>query len=246
VGWGSRVSESRRKGLKLARLLREPDFRAPLRHGVAATVEHDSVPFGEYRAVIDVGAGRGQFAVYSLHAFPAARIVSFEPVPSSYATAARAVAGSKRVDLRPEAVGAAPATASIHVTADGDSSSLRKPTGEQTRRFPGTDGVERVEVKVVTLDEAISDLPRPTLLKLDLQGGELDALRGAERLLGSIDEVFVECSFVELYEGQALADQVICHLRDRGFALRGFYSPSYGDDGVCIQADLLFGRSGPA
>lgn len=241
------MAEVTRKGLKLVRLLREPSLRQPLRHGVAATVEHRSVPFGDYRTVIDVGAGRGQFAVFASHAFPDARIVSFEPLPSSFEIAARAVGGSDRVELRRQAIGAEPSMSTIHVSADADSSSLRRPTAEQTRRFPGTGGVARaeVEVEVVTLGEAVSEPERPALLKLDLQGGELDALRGAGKLLESIDDVFVECSFVELYEGQALADEVICHLRDRGFSLRGFFSPTYGDDGACVQADLLFGRSAP-
>jgi FkbM family methyltransferase len=241
----SRAREALRKARKLARLLAEPAYRRPLRFGVAAAIEHGSVPFGEYRTVIDVGAGRGQFALFALHAFPTAQIVSFEPLPSSFATASRAVGGSERVQLRRQAVGAAPGTAEIHVTADADSSSLRRPTAEQSRRFPGTEAVDRVAVEVVTLDEALAEPPPPALLKLDLQGGELDALRGAENLLTSIDAVFVECSFVELYEGQALADQVICHLKDRGFTLRGVYSPSYGEDGACVQADLLFGRSAP-
>jgi FkbM family methyltransferase len=241
----SRTTELVRKSRKLVRLLGKPAYRRPLRFGVAASVEHESVPFGDYRTVIDVGAGRGQFALFALRAFPAARIVSFEPLPSSFATASRAVGGSARVQLRRQAVGAAPATAEIHVTADADSSSLRRPTGEQTRRFPGTGDVDCVEVEVVTLDGVLSESPRPVLLKLDLQGGELDALRGAENLLAATDAVFVECSFVELYEGQPLADQVICHLRERGFTLGGVYSPHYGEDGVCVQADLLFGRSGP-
>lgn len=239
-------AELTRKGRKLARLLREPAFRRPLRHGVAATVEHERVPFAGYRTVIDVGAGRGQFAVFALRAFPAAQIVGFEPLPSSFTTATRVLGGSSRVELRRQAIGAEPGTATIHVTADADSSSLRRPTGEQTQRFPGTGGIDRVEVDVTSLDDAVVETRRPALLKLDLQGGELDALRGAERLLESIDDVFAECSFVELYEGQALADQVIHHLRDRGFALRGVYSPTYGEDGVCVQADLLFGRSAPA
>lgn len=241
----SRATELGRKARKLVRLLGVGAYRRPLRFGVAATVEHEAIPFGDYRTVIDIGAGRGQFAVFALRAFPSARIVGFEPLPSSFEKASRAVGGSGRVQLRRQAVGAAPGTAEIHVTADADSSSLRRPTGEQTRRFPGTNDVERVEVEVVTLDQAVAEAPRPALLKLDLQGGELDALRGAEGLLASIDAVFVECSFVELYEGQALADEVICHLRDRGFTLRGVYSPSYGEDGVCVQADLLFARSAP-
>lgn len=244
-----RAGEAIRKGRKLGRLLREPAYRAPLRFGVAATVEHESVPFDDdYRTVIDVGAGRGQFSVFALRRFPDARIFGFEPLPASFRTATKAVRGSSRVMLRPQAVGAAAGRAEVFVTADADSSSLRQPTDEQTERFPGTADVDRIEVDVVTLDGALLDddqagIRRPALLKLDLQGGELDALRGAERLLRSIDAVFAECSFVELYEGQALADEVICHLRERRFSLRGLFSPVYGKDGACVQADLLFVRS---
>lgn len=234
-----------RKARKLAGLLREPAYRRPLRHGVAATIEHAAVPFGDdYRTVIDVGAGRGQFAVFALHRWPRARIVSFEPLPSSFAKVRQAVGGSPRMDLRGLAVGAAMGSGEFFVTADSDSSSLHRPTAEQTRRFPGTAGVDTDEVKVTTLDAAFDVVEGPALLKLDLQGGELDALRGAKRLLGSIDAVFAECSFVELYEDQALADEVICFLRDIGFTLRGLFSPTYGEDGTCIQADLLFSASG--
>jgi FkbM family methyltransferase len=241
------ATDATRKGRKLARLVRDPAYRRPLRFGVAATVEHETVPFlDDYRTVIDVGAGRGQFSVFALKRFPRARIIGFEPLPESFRTASRAVGWSDRVELRRQAVGDAPGTAEIFITADADSSSLRRPTGEQTRRFPGTADVDRVEVEVVTLDDALPEVERPALLKLDLQGGELDALRGAERLLGSVDAVFAECSFVELYEGQALADEVICHLRERGFSLRGLFSPVYGEDRACVQADLLFAASGPA
>jgi FkbM family methyltransferase len=239
----NRTSEAIRKGRKLTRLLRVPAYRRSLRLGVAATVEHEDVPFADtYRTVIDVGVGRGQFSVFALHRFPAARIQGFEPLPESFRTATRAAA-SPRVSISGQAVGATPGRAAIHVTADADSSSLRSPTAEQTRHFPGTDSVETIEVEVVTLDDAVATVERPALLKLDLQGGELDALRGAERLLGSIDTVFAECSFVELYAGQAFADEVIGHLRERGFALRGIFSPTYGEDGTCIQADLLFDRA---
>lgn len=241
----SRWSEAIRKGRKLALLLGEPAYRRPLRQRVAATVEHEAVPFAaDYKTVVDVGAGRGQFAVFALKRFPNARIIGFEPLPDSFRTASLVTADSGRVDLRQQAIGAAPGRSRIFMTADADSSSLRRPTSEQVQRFPGTDSVDRAEVEVVKLDDAVEALPRPALLKLDLQGGELDALTGADRLLDSIDAVFVECSFVELYEGQALADEVICRLRDRGFRLQGMFSPIYGADGACIQADLLFASSG--
>lgn len=233
-------SEVTRKATKLARLSRHPSYLRALRHGVAATVEHEGVPFDPgSRTIIDVGAGRGQFALFARRRFPQAAIVSFEPLPDSFAKATRALSGAG-VDLRQMAIGQGGGTATVHVTEDGDSSSLLAPTAEQAARFPGTFEIAEISVEVRALDEVLDSVEPPALLKLDLQGGELDALRGARTLLPQIQEVFVECSFVELYAGQPLAADVIAYLTGCGFALRGIFSPTYGDDGNCIQADLLF------
>ncbi len=99
-------------------------------------------------------------------------------------------------------------------------------------------------VRQARLDEVMEAdrLAAPTLLKIDVQGYELELLRGAERSLAAIDEILVECSFVELYAGQPLADDVVCHLRERGFGLNGVHSVARGADGRPLQADLLFSR----
>ncbi|MGH9448085.1 MAG: FkbM family methyltransferase [Terriglobia bacterium] len=47
------------------------------------------------------------------------------------------------------------------------------------------------------------------LFKLNVQGHELEALKACEDLLDRFAYVYVECSFMELYKGQALADEVI-------------------------------------
>ncbi|MHB8311541.1 MAG: FkbM family methyltransferase [Metallibacterium sp.] len=80
------------------------------------------------------------------------------------------------------------------------------------------------------------------MLKLDVQGYELQALRGCETLLEAFAWVYCECSFVELYAGQALADAVIAWLRARGFGLLGAYNMANDRDGRVVQADFLFGR----
>ena len=48
--------------------------------------------------------------------------------------------------------------------------------------------------------------------------------RFCEALLDRFAWVTVECSFVELYAGQAFADAVIAWLRERGFRLSGVYT----------------------
>ena len=82
----------------------------------------------------------------------------------------------------------------------------------------------------------------PALLKLDVQGFEMDALRGCESLLHKFDLIYCECSFIELYTGQKLASDVIAWLAERDFPIKGIYNMSYDSDGVAIQADFLFQR----
>ena len=53
------------------------------------------------------------------------------------------------------------------------------------------------------------------------------ALEGCEDVLPEFAQVYVECSFVELYEGQALADEVVAWLSERQFSLVGVYHMSY-------------------
>jgi hypothetical protein len=61
-----RPREALRKLLKAGRLAREEAWRHGLRAGVAASIEHDQLPLrNDYRTVVDVGANKGQFALYS-------------------------------------------------------------------------------------------------------------------------------------------------------------------------------------
>jgi hypothetical protein len=144
------------------------------------------------------------------------------------------------------AAGAESAEAEFHVSEADDSSSLLPIGRRQTDAFPGTTQRTTTTVHVRRLDEVLTtaDLIGPVLLKIDVQGSELAVLQGAERLLSAIDAVLVEVSFVELYAGQALADEVWDELRNRGFSCRGAWSMTYGPRKECLQGDLLFARQG--
>jgi FkbM family methyltransferase len=200
----------------------------------------------DFRTVLDVGANRGQFALFAARRFPQARLICFEPLPSPRARLERVMGPGARVTVRDCALGVATGTAEFHVSAADDSSSLLPIGSRQREVFPGTEETATVEVEVRRLDEVLSasELITPVLLKLDVQGAELAVLRGAETLLSAIDAVLVEVSFVELYVGQALADEVWGALREFAFSCRGIWSITYGPRGECLQADLLFGRHG--
>lgn len=226
----------------MARLLRDRNYWPALRKGVAASVEHASIPFSrDIRSVLDVGASRGQFALFAVRRFPGAEVISFEPLPDAMADL-KSVLGS-RVEVHQTAVGSASGTASINVSASDDSSSLLAIGPRQVQEFPGTAAVGTIEVAVTTLDEVLAEAPpRPCLLKIDVQGLELEVLKGAAATLASVDEALIECSFVELYQGQAMADEIVVHMHDAGLGLVGVYEVVYAADGSAVQADFLFRR----
>ena len=231
---------------KVAHVLGVPEWRRALRmHGVAAGTEHLQMlqALGPVQTIIDVGANRGQFALAARRAWPQATIVSFEPLSGPAEIYRGVFAADGRTRLVEAALGAAPEQATIHVSGRDDSSSLLPITTMQSALFPGTGEVAAQQVRVTRLADELDHIESPALLKLDVQGFELQALRGCEDLLDRLDWIYVECSFVELYAGQALADEVIAWLRERGFALHGVHNMAYDRSGQAIQADFLFARS---
>lgn len=214
---------------------------------VAAGVEHEPVlRWKRYRTVIDVGANRGQFALAARRSCPDARIISFEPLLGAGEKFERVFGGDDLTDLIKAAVGPQRCRAEIHVSQRDDSSSLLPIGALQNQVFPGTKEIGTQLVEVGPLERFLSAemLREPVILKIDVQGYERQTLEGCESLLDSLDTIYVECSFAELYEGQGLAGEIIDWLQFRGFALAGVHNVSYLPSGVAIQADFLFENRG--
>jgi FkbM family methyltransferase len=76
-------------------------------------------------------------------------------------------------------------------------------------------------VKTTRLDD-ISDISDIDLLKMDVQGAEVDVIHGAENALKSVSIIQTEVCFVELYQGQYLFADVDRELRARGFSFHTF------------------------
>jgi FkbM family methyltransferase len=236
-----------RKTIKLLSIIGEMSplwFRA-IRCGVAASVEHTSVLRNlNCNTVIDIGANRGQFALVAKNSFPNAKIISFEPLPGPAELYRHVFKNDSSVLLHEAAIGPVSEDCGMHLSARDDSSSLLPIAELQSEIFPGTDEVGTVTVHVAPLSEFVSEdeIRGSALLKLDVQGFEMEALLGCESLLSKFDWIYCECSFVELYTGQKLAADVIEWLAVKGFKIKGMYNPSYDRDGQAVQADFLFRR----
>jgi len=229
---------------KLISCLADPAYReALIRHRVAAGAEHEPVlRMLGCRTVIDIGANRGQFALAARRCFPNARIVSFEPLPRPAAQFRAVFASDARVTLHVAAIAPERGQATMHVSARDDSSSLLAINELQSRVFPGTAEADTARVEVGALEDYVraDEIEAPALLKLDVQGYELHALQGCQTLLSRFTYIYVECSFIELYSNQALADEVIGWLQKRGFGVAGVCGVAYDRSGRAIQADFFF------
>ncbi|MEJ7788640.1 MAG: FkbM family methyltransferase [Thermoleophilaceae bacterium] len=231
---------------KLVAILKNPVYRRALRHGSAAAVEHEAVPFRHiFRTIIDVGSSRGQFALVAAHRFPEAALICFEPLPGPRRKLESALGRHGNLTVIDRAVSSDAGTAEFVVSRADDSSSLLEMTATQTHHFPGTEAARHITVRTEPLDEMLTpgELAAPLLLKVDVQGAEIEVLRGAERVLPRVDSILVECSFLELYRGQALAGEVVAFLHEHGFRLDALCSPTVGREGRVLQADLLFERT---
>jgi FkbM family methyltransferase len=234
-----------RKLSKLLAVIRVAEYRRALLLGVAASTEHQAIPFRhDFLTVLDVGANRGQFALFAAHRFPRAELLSFEPLPGAHRSLRRALRDHPALRVYDVALTARAGSSELGVARDDDSSSLLPPTATQVAAWPASEVVQRSVVRTARLDDELAGqvLRHPILLKIDVQGTELEVLRGADFRLGEIESVLVECSFVEMFVGQALADEVVGFLYGRGFRLASFCSPTWDRDGRCLQADLLFER----
>lgn len=230
---------------KLSQIVLDRSFISALIKGTAAGTEHAQVLGNlgcEY--VVDVGANRGQFALISRKVFPEACIHSIEPLEEPAQIFKKIFSKDSKVTLYSCAVGREKTTSTIHVTQDDDSSSLLPITQMQSDLYPGTVEKETRRVLVYPLAQLIdpASIPPASLLKIDVQGFELDVLQGCEEILQKFSHLYIECSFIELYGGQALAHQVIAWLAARNFGLSSIHNLSYGKNGMAVQGDFLFSK----
>jgi len=233
-----------RRVRKLVATVRHPRWWGALRQGVAPSLELAGVDFTyAHRTVIDVGAGRGQFALFARARFPDADVHALEPGRTSFATLEAVHRDDSHVHPIQVAAAATAGSGTLHVTADADSSSLFA-LDQQHRVFAGTDEVRTEEVRTAPLDDVLPEhWPRPALLKIDVQGAEIEVLRGADRTLAAVDEILVEVSFRPLYRQQARADEVIGYLLDRGFIVAAEYPAGRDARGRVVQADVRLTRT---
>src|SRR4051812_10824205 len=125
---------------------------------------------------VDVGANVGYILDAMVHSSPEGRHIAFEPVP---ALAQDLRHRFPQVDVRAQGVADVPGRSSFTVVPGKPSRSGISATLDLTIEA----AVQEIEIEVTTLDDALPDGFRPALVKIDVEGGELEVLLGARRVL---------------------------------------------------------------
>jgi FkbM family methyltransferase len=135
--------------------------------------------------VFDVGANTGEYAVVLGKAFPMAAIYCFEPLPNNFKTLDRNTAGLKTINIM-TALGKEEGYVSFSVgkdNPDGSMATIYKETLENIFTFVG-DIYTVPGIPMTTIDSYSYELIKTIdFLKIDVEGHELEILKGATKMI---------------------------------------------------------------
>lgn len=200
-------------------------------------------------SILDVGANCGQFGCAMRRAGFNGYLTSFEPLSAAHSRLIRAATGDSKWQVFDRvAMGSTAGEATIHVSANSQSSSLREILSAHTDAAPQSRVIGSETVPVIRLEEAmatLSDAQRQgCFLKIDTQGFEWEVLQGLGPWLEQVRGVVCELSLVPLYGGQKDWRTVVEWLHGEGFSLWSVH-PGFTDErsGRNLQFDAVFFRN---
>ncbi len=207
----------------------------------AAQTWPECLPYSP-KTIIDVGAHRGEVAKQFSTLYTPSFIALVEPLPQMVAVLqSLKLAESQR--LFPCALGRQPGMARLNVLASLPSSSMLEVTPDSEKLFQRS--MERREVLPVpirTLDSIFDEcgLDVLDLLKIDVQGYEMEVFAGGEKTLHNTRLIVTEVSFFQHYENQPLFGELYRFLHGAGFELRSTLGFIYDSDHLPLQCDAVF------
>ncbi len=205
--------------------------------------------YHKIETIIDVGANTGQYAMDLRSDGYGGKIISFEPLSGVYSQLLKNSRNDNNWIVADRmALGSRDGTIDINVSANSVSSSVLPIMESHTGSAPESAyiGTENVPVRRLDSISETLGLTGNIFIKVDVQGYELDMLKGASDLLKKTKGLQLELSFLELYKGQPLTEDMQKYLKDIGFELYAVF-PAFIDEssGRLLQADGIFFRKQP-
>lgn len=202
--------------------------------------------------VYDVGASNGAWTWNAAKLLKGAEFHLFEPQMESDANYAKNIANVKRytpkATLHPIALGERNGTAHLQLFESSAAASMLKPglISSIKSRLRGVPPRREMKVPLYRLDDYARQkgLPAPDILKMDVQGYELEILKGAEGALRKSSLVLAECWLQRSYGPKTpLLHEAIDYFTARGFVLLDLGETFHATHRRITAVDAYFMRS---
>lgn len=161
------------------------------------------------RTALDIGAYNGEWTLMCKSLFPSIHILMFEPQPDKAERLRQLNAQFPDLRLAPVLLGReAKEAVPFHVFESGSSIYQSDSITEaSTTTLPMT------TLAAFTHD---SEFARPDLIKIDVQGAELEVLSGGLDILRAAEAVIMEVTLISEYKGSVTIEGMIAFMKDHG------------------------------
>ena len=191
-------------------------------NGIPATIELEKLvkDIKIPETIVDIGSNKGQFILLIEKIFPNKIVYSFEPIIEMINKQKKFFKYKKNITFHNLALGSSICSKEFLITSRMDSSSFLK-VASNTNKSKNYSVIEKRDIKVSTLDEILLNeiFLYPLLIKMDVQGYELEVLKGAKNLLKKTDYLLLEVSENEMYQNQPTEKIIIEYLKDLNFEI---------------------------
>ncbi len=192
----------------------------------------------DIKVIFDIGGNIGSWTLLAKTNFPQAEIHAFEPLENFANCLKENTKNFSAISVHQVALGNDHAINEMYVA--GDSSSLL-PLGNLMQEQYEIQSKEKMQIQTVILDEYIKEkkISQPDFIKLDIQGYELEALKGAKEAMQHAKYIFIEVSFEEFYIGQPLLYEVVAFMAEHKFYATALKKETHVGMRL-YQTDILF------
>jgi len=195
------------------------------------------------KTVFDIGVGRGTPWLYE--AFPESRLVLVEAL-AEFEPYIRDICSKYPAEAHFCCLGAVEGIAEFRVHP-GDLTGSGIMPRVCVNGGPTEQAVEIRCIPVRTLDSLASGYPAPSVIKIDVEGAELEVLRGAVNTIQSTDLILLETSIADRFVGAPDLVEVGFWLNSHGFRLFDIVEiATIGPRRIPCYLDVAFVRIGSA
>ena len=195
--------------------------------------------------IIDIGANTGQYGNSLRKLGYKGNIISFEPMKKAYAKLEHLSEKDGKWNCFNYAIGNENGEIEINVANNSYSSSILGIHQNHLSAAPDSKYIDKEKIKIKTLAEVVSSQTitsfHSILLKIDVQGYEMEVIKGAEPILPYMNVIQMELSLVPLYEHGPLFKDMLLKMESLEFSLFNF-TPEFfnADDGRMLQVNGFF------